>query len=273
MNFFFSLPPTFRILSRFIRSISCVPPAIKSTSLAKKAQNANGRSDCADTPCAHDTYKAVLLIEHSDMFERVARARDRGSFKLALQRRSFTPLYPSASSHACPHLVEATLFAAGHRARPHHPPPLRKPLSSRFGNLIRGLSAILPHPSRSMLVKRWARVRARALCDLRIPPPPPSLGVLRFSRRISLRPSLSFSLSFSLPLSLARSFATLHRFAAGARSPVARKAQKRPRRQDARNAAPSHSKRSAYRCRTCHSSENSEIGVNRPLSILSVYPA
>lgn len=119
-----------------------------------------------------------------------ARAHATRLVPLALQRRSFTPLYPSASSHACPHL-ETTLFASAAVAaeRP------RTPFNPfHFGNLIHGLSAILPHPSRSMLVKRWARVRARALC-VRCP-----LSSPLFS---SITLSLSPSVSFSLPLFLA----------------------------------------------------------------------
>lgn len=52
---------------------------------------------------------------------------------LALQRRSFTPLYPSASSHARPHL-ETTLFAAVATAieRPFQPLPLGQPYPWSF---------------------------------------------------------------------------------------------------------------------------------------------
>lgn len=61
----------------------------------------------------------------------------------------------------------------------HLPPPRDNPLCRRTPPLPRStrtppyttratlsvvFSAILPHPSRSMLVKMWARVRARALC-------------------------------------------------------------------------------------------------------------
>lgn len=141
-----------------------------------------------------DTSKASPLHR---TFRKSPTARTQGSFLLALQRRSFTPLYPSVSSH--PHLG-ATLFAAGAAERS---PPLPAPRTLSSGNLIHGLSAILPHPSRSMLVKggRAFALAPSAICvrrRYRLPPPFPR----PLSRFVFLCFSRHKSLSLSFPLSI-----------------------------------------------------------------------
>lgn len=157
-----------------------------------------------------DTSKAVLFIEHS---ERVCDSSDtrlvsaRVTTKVLYASLPVSELSPPPSGQPSSPPVPSSV-----RVHPSLPPfslsstPLRTLYS---GNLIRGLSAILPHPSRSMLVKggRAFALAPSAICvRRRLPPssPPPPRPFSRFlflffSTQIFL--SLALSLSYSIYLS------------------------------------------------------------------------
>lgn len=155
--------------------------------------------------------EAALLIEHSGVFERV---REYGHTARSA-RVTTKVLYASLPVSELSRLPPPRDNPLCHRRRRRHRGAPAHPfqLPFHFGNLIHGLSAILPHPSRSMLVKRWARV-ALAPSAYAVASHPPhisfslSLSLLPtfsrlsfcFSRRIALRFSPSLSIGAVAPI-------------------------------------------------------------------------
>lgn len=147
-----------------------------------------------------DTSKAALFIEHSERARQLGhKARfcsryNEGSLRLFTRQRALTPTSGGNPPRRRCHRAFALCPVP---SRPLGTPP-------NSGNLIRGLSAILPHPSRSMLVKggRAFALAPSAICvRRRFPPPssPSSLSEAPLSAFLDTNPSISLSLSPSNP--------------------------------------------------------------------------